>query len=118
LIVIGVEVAPDHDSFDGWHSHSDYVADVREKLSNGDLAFLNVLCSLGFSITVSDQIALYRKKGTTRRVCFPPIDLKGRTIWIVDAHRGDGKRFIVRADEKLTAFLELESATRTCGELS
>ncbi len=31
-------------------------------------------------------------------------------IWIADAHRGDGKRFVVRADEKLTAFLELESA--------
>jgi len=29
---------------------------------------------------------------------------------IADAHRGDGKRFAVRADEKLTAFLELESA--------
>ena len=37
------------------------------------------------------------------------LDRKGRTIWIVDAH-GYGKRFIVRADEKLTAFLELESA--------
>jgi hypothetical protein len=36
----------------------------------------------------------------------------GRTIWIVDAHRGDGKRFVVRADEKLTAFLELERITR------
>ena len=33
-----------------------------------------------------------------------------RTIWIADAHRGDGKRFVVRADEKLTAFVELESA--------
>jgi len=33
-----------------------------------------------------------------------------RTIWIADAHRGDEKRFIVRADEMLTAFLELESA--------
>jgi hypothetical protein len=33
-----------------------------------------------------------------------------RTIWIADAHRADGKRFVVRADEKLTAFLELESA--------
>jgi hypothetical protein len=31
----------------------------------------------------------------------------------VDAHRGDGKRFIVRADEKLTAFVELEAAIRT-----
>jgi hypothetical protein len=38
------------------------------------------------------------------------IDYQGRTIWIVDAHRGDGRRFIVRADEKLTAFLELERA--------
>jgi hypothetical protein len=27
------------------------------------------------------------------------IDAKGRTIWIVDAHRDDGTRFIVRADE-------------------
>jgi len=26
------------------------------------------------------------------------------------AHRGDGKRFVVRADEKLTAFVELERA--------
>ena len=40
------------------------------------------------------------------------LDLEGRTIWIADADRGDGKRFVVRADEKLTAFLELELATR------
>jgi hypothetical protein len=33
-------------------------------------------------------------------------------IWIADAHRGDGKRFIVRAEETLTAFLELETAIR------
>jgi len=37
------------------------------------------------------------------------LDVQGRTIWIVDAH-GYGKRFIVRADEKLTAFMELQSA--------
>ena len=37
------------------------------------------------------------------------IDSQGRTIWIVDAH-GYGKRFVVRADELLTAFLELERA--------
>jgi hypothetical protein len=30
------------------------------------------------------------------------LDLEGRTIWIVDAH-GYGNRFIMRADEKLTA---------------
>jgi hypothetical protein len=35
---------------------------------------------------------------------------KGRRIWIADAHRGEAKRFVVRADEKLTAFLELERA--------
>jgi len=34
------------------------------------------------------------------------IDSEGRTIWIADAHR-DEKRFIVRADEMHTAFLEL-----------
>jgi hypothetical protein len=30
-------------------------------------------------------------------------------------HRGDGKRCVVRADEKLTAFLELESTIRAGG---
>src|SRR5213080_2584258 len=44
--------------------------------------------------------------------CVSAIDSNGRTIWIADAHRSDGKRFVVRADEKLTAFLELEAATR------
>jgi len=38
------------------------------------------------------------------------VDTQARTIWIADAHRGDGNRFIVRADEKLSAFLELERA--------
>ena len=37
------------------------------------------------------------------------LDDYGRTVWIVDAHR-EGKRFVVRAHEKLTAFLELERA--------
>jgi hypothetical protein len=46
------------------------------------------------------------------------LDLEGRTIWVVDAHGADGKRFVVHADEKLTAFLELESATRACRELA
>jgi len=35
------------------------------------------------------------------------LDREGRTSWIVDAH-GYGKRFIVRADEMLTAFVELQ----------
>jgi hypothetical protein len=40
------------------------------------------------------------------------IDSQGREIWIADAHRDDGRRFVVRVDEKLTAFVELESAIR------
>jgi hypothetical protein len=36
--------------------------------------------------------------------CVSAIASKGRTIWIADAPRGDGKRFVVRADEKLTRF--------------
>jgi len=44
--------------------------------------------------------------------CVSTVDREGRTIWIADAHRGDGKRFVARADEKLTAFLELERVTR------
>jgi hypothetical protein len=38
------------------------------------------------------------------------VDSNGRTIWIADAHRDDGKRYVVSADEKLTAFIELEAA--------
>ena len=45
--------------------------------------------------------------------CVSAIDSHGRTIWIADAHRDDGKRFIVRADEKLTAFVELERQVLT-----
>jgi hypothetical protein len=37
-------------------------------------------------------------------------------LFVADAHRDDGKRFIVRADEKLAAFVELESAIRACGK--
>jgi hypothetical protein len=40
------------------------------------------------------------------------VDSNGKTIFVADAHRDDGKRLVVRADEKLTAFVELESAIR------
>ena len=32
--------------------------------------------------------------------CVSGVDSNGRTVWIADAHRGDGKRFVVRSDEK------------------
>jgi hypothetical protein len=42
--------------------------------------------------------------------CVSAIDSNGRTLWIADTHRDDGKRFVACADEKLIAFVELESA--------
>ena len=44
--------------------------------------------------------------------CIATVNSCGRMIWIADAHSSDGKRFVVHADEKLTAFVELESAIR------
>jgi hypothetical protein len=49
--------------------------------------------------------------------CVSTVDSQGRTIWIADAHRDDGKRYVVHADELLTAFVELESAIRASSEL-
>jgi hypothetical protein len=43
--------------------------------------------------------------------CVSAVDSCERTVWIVDAHRDIGRRFVVRSDEKLTAFLELERIT-------
>jgi hypothetical protein len=40
------------------------------------------------------------------------VDSEGRTIWIADAHRGDGKRFIVRAENSLFACPHVMSAVR------
>jgi hypothetical protein len=56
--------------------------------------------------TITDTL----KKAGWSWGCVSAVDSNGRTIWIADAHRGDGKRFVVRADEKLTAFVELETA--------
>jgi len=38
------------------------------------------------------------------------VNREGRTLWIADGHRGDGKRYVVRSDEILTAFVELQRA--------
>ena len=46
--------------------------------------------------------------------CVSTINSNGQTIFVADAHCDDGRRFVVRADEKLTAFVELETATRNC----
>jgi hypothetical protein len=59
-----------------------------------------------FELTQDHKIAFL---GVTIR----PVDSGGRTIWIVDAHRDDGRRFIVHSDEKLSAFVELERQVLT-----
>jgi hypothetical protein len=41
--------------------------------------------------------------------CSSEIDSTGRALYTTDAYAKDGCRFIVLADEKLTAFLELEA---------
>ena len=38
--------------------------------------------------------------------------------FFLDAHRGDGKRYVVRAEGKVAAFLELEAAVRGCTPVS
>ena len=52
-----------------------------------------------------EMIADDLKKAGWSWGCVSALDCEGRTIWIADAHRGDGKRFVVRADDRLTAFL-------------
>jgi len=46
--------------------------------------------------------------------CVSTINSNGQTIFVADVHCDDGRRFIVRADQKLRAFLELKSAIRAC----
>jgi hypothetical protein len=38
------------------------------------------------------------------------VDSNGQTIWIADAHRDDGKRFVAHAVETLTAFSNLKES--------
>jgi hypothetical protein len=44
--------------------------------------------------------------------CSSHVDSTGCVLFTADAHRSNGKKFIVSADDKLTAFLELERVTR------
>jgi hypothetical protein len=41
------------------------------------------------------------------------ISSTGHTLFQVDAHRDNGKKYIVRTEELLTAFLQLQRAVRT-----
>ena len=60
-------------------------------------------------------------------ISFSPVALQGgtslyservkdvETSFVADAHRDNGKRFVVRSDEILSAFLELERITYELG---
>ena len=67
------------------------------------------LKNLKIDISQTREISCAMFWRSTQRVS--AVDFNGRTIWIADAHR-DGKRYVMRADEILTAFLELEAAIR------
>jgi hypothetical protein len=44
--------------------------------------------------------------------CSSEMDSTGRVLYTAEAYSRDGRRFIVLSEERLTAFLELESAIR------
>jgi hypothetical protein len=50
--------------------------------------------------------------------CSSQIDPTGRVIFTADTYSRDGRRFTVLSDQKLSAFLELESAIRGRGFFS
>src|SRR5215510_7429771 len=52
------------------------------------------------------------QQGRLELGCVSAVTREGRIIWVADAHRGDGQRFVVHADEKLAAFVELEAAIK------
>jgi len=66
-----------------------------------------------FAITFLIQIGDNLSKAGSSWGCVSALDSQGRMIWIADAHRDDGRRFIVHADEKLSAFVELERQVLT-----
>jgi hypothetical protein len=45
--------------------------------------------------------------------CVTVTNANGRKMFVVYFYRGDGNRFVVRSDEKLSAFLEIEAAVAT-----
>jgi hypothetical protein len=76
-------------------------------ISRHTLSAVAALCFMRYWEIIADNLS----KADWSWGCISAIDSNGRPIWIADAHRDNGKRLVVRADEKLTAFLELERIT-------
>jgi hypothetical protein len=62
------------------------------------------------ALDIQSHCAVRRKASCARFTATCHLWIARGERWIADAHRDDGKRFVVRADEKLSAFLELEAA--------
>ena len=73
-------------------------------------ALLNIALCLGGRHQILEIIADNLNKAGWSLGWVSALDLERRTILIVDAHEDDGKHLVVHADEKLTAFVELERA--------
>jgi len=93
------------------HSDSDFGCILRPKFDEQKTRRIR-------RVKYWEMIADSLSKAGWRWGCVAAVYSRGRTIFVADAHRDNGKRFVGRSDEKLTAFLELESATRVCGDFS
>ena len=78
---------------------------VQEQASTGGVRLMEVAPQLTNSLkSIRDRRdTIFRKHGWSLRLN-SAVDSEGRTILNVDAHHGDGKRFAVHADKKLTTF--------------
>ena len=85
---------------------------LRQILPRGCAPSRTTLAAAAFHPIVDREVVSLLSKAGLSWGCVSAIDSNRRTIWIADARRDNGKRFVVRADEKLTDFLELESAPR------
>jgi hypothetical protein len=67
---------------------------------------------------VNDAPLTRKLPGNQKRFWGDSVSGGDEPMWVADAHRDDGKRFVVRADEKLIPFLKLEAAIHAFSELA
>jgi hypothetical protein len=89
--MVRIEITSDHNAFNAGYRRSCHVPDVGQELSNCDLKFSNVLCSLRFPITVSNQIALSVNR-LNANVVVPNLKPREREApgWVNAVHRFPG----------------------------
>jgi hypothetical protein len=87
-----------------------YTRQIQIRFGRCNLGQNSNRASLFSSVEYRETIANNLSKAGWNLGCLPAVDCEGRTVWIADAHRDDGKRFVVRADEKLMALLELHKS--------